>query len=433
VSAKKFTFHELYKYTRINDKRIDKAKIDGYPNFWYITRPDGAETSVQLESGINPKRSIKAPDGERFPVILISSSEHKYGSLSTPWQDVFDTDNGYIRYFGDNKNNTHPPEKKSGNKACLRQFNEFYESKDEHIRKLAAPMLFFRSTKKGIREFLGFGIIEQVSLVTQRDPKSGNTFSNYVYDCAVFNLKMENEHLYWEWIHKRCDKSCTIDETHELAPQSWKDWCKTGKLSLPKVRRKVGFDEIAKKEDQLPVKNSKYDKILKQIYSFYSQTPAKKKRFEMLAAKVSEFILNESGAYEFGWLTQGGGDGGADFYGVLKHGRKFGSAKQIVLGQAKCEKLNTATNGNHIARTVARLKRGWLGVYVTTSYFSKDVQKEIIEDAFPLLLVNGLKVAEVVDQAAYLRGIDVENFLQEVDSEYEKSISNQLPKELLLD
>ena len=92
-------------------------------------------------------------------------------------------------------------------------------------------MLFFRSTKKGIREFLGFGIIEQVSLVTQRDPKSGNTFSNYVYDCAVFNLKMENEHLYWEWIHKRCDKSCTIDETHELAPQSWKDWCKTGNLS----------------------------------------------------------------------------------------------------------------------------------------------------------------------------------------------------------
>jgi hypothetical protein len=58
---------------------------------------------------------------------------------------------------------------------------------------------------------------------------------------------------------------------------------------------------------------------------------------------------------------------------------------------------------------------------------------EHIEDAFPLLLVNGLKVAEVVNQAAYLRGIDVENFLQEVDSEYEKSISNQLPKELLLD
>ena len=69
MSAKKFTFHELYKYTRINDKRIDKAKIDGYPNFWYITRPDGAETSVQLESGINPKRSIKAKDGERFPVL----------------------------------------------------------------------------------------------------------------------------------------------------------------------------------------------------------------------------------------------------------------------------------------------------------------------------------------------------------------------------
>jgi hypothetical protein len=47
-------------------------------------------------------------------------------------------------------------------------------------------------------------------------------------------------------------------------------------------------------------------------------------------------------------------------------GLGFGAAKVIVLGQAKCESLNTPTSGTHIARTFAKLKRGWLRVYVTT-------------------------------------------------------------------
>ena len=36
-------------------------------------------------------------------------------------------------------------------------------------------------------------------------------------------------------------------------------------------------------------------------------------------------------------------------------GTGFGSAKVIVLGQAKCESLDSPTGGNHIARTVAKL------------------------------------------------------------------------------
>ena len=68
-------------------------------------------------------------------------------------------------------------------------------------------------------------------------------------------------------------------------------------------------------------------------------------------------------------------------------GSGFGAAKIIVLGQAKCESLNTPTSGTHIARTVAKLRRGWLGIYVTTSYFSNNVQIEILEDKYPLLLI----------------------------------------------
>ena len=50
-------------------------------------------------------------------------------------------------------------------------------------------------------------------------------------------------------------------------------------------------------------------------------------------------------------------------------GLGFDAEKVIVLGQEKCKSLNTPTSRTHIARTFAKLKRGWLGVYVTISYF----------------------------------------------------------------
>ena len=48
------------------------------------------------------------------------------------------------------------------------------------------------------------------------------------------------------------------------------------------------------------------------------------------------------------------------------------------------ENQKHATNGKDIARTVARLKRGWIGIYITTGYFSEPVQREVIEDKYPL-------------------------------------------------
>ena len=115
-------------------------------------------------------------------------------------------------------------------------------------------------------------------------------------------------------------------------------------------------------------------------------------------------------------------------------GTGFGSAKLIVLGQAKCESLNRPTGGNHIARTVAKLKRGWLGVYVTTSYFSDPAQLEILEDKYPLLLINGKKLAELVNEIVFDQGYkNVAEYLKKVDSEYEGLIQYRDPEEILFE
>ena len=64
-------------------------------------------------------------------------------------------------------------------------------------------------------------------------------------------------------------------------------------------------------------------------------------------------------------------------------------------------KVLTLLSGTHIARTVAKLRRGWLGVYVTTSYFSDKVQIEILEDKYPILLINGKILSEEVNEIVH--------------------------------
>lgn len=83
---------------------------------------------------------------------------------------------------------------------------------------------------------------------------------------------------------------------------------------------------------------------------------------------------------------------------------------------------------------MARLKRGWIGAYVTTSYFSEPMQLEISEDKYPLIKINGLKLAELIDRNVLSGTNDykkLEDYLKMLEEEYNKKISNRKPEEIL--
>jgi hypothetical protein len=123
-----------------------------------------------------------------------------------------------------------------------------------------------------------------------------------------------------------------------------------------------------------------------------------------------------------------------DFVGRLDLGSGFSKVKVILLGQAKCENPNKPTSGVHISRTVARLKRGWIGAYVTTSFFSEPMQREIIEDQYPLLMINGLELArEVLILLEKSGKHSLADYLDELDTEYLGRISARSPEEILID
>ena len=221
----------------------------------------------------------------------------------------------------------------------------------------------------------------------------------------------------------------TVANTLERAPWAWRHWVEHGAVALDRIRRRVSKLLVEGRQSQMPVPGSKEARILEEIYRFYD---GRKARFEALAQVVAERVIGMAGAqYIRGGLTRATADGGIDFIARLDVGAGFGRAKLIVLGQAKCERPGRPTHGNHIARTVARLRRGWLGVYVTTSYFSAQTQREVIEDRYPIVLVCGRRLAEEVHKMLVERGNDdLAQLLEEVDDGYDGILVPRDPEEL---
>ncbi|UNK48013.1 restriction endonuclease [Lysobacter sp. S4-A87] len=426
--VKKFRMGCFYRYAR--PMAPDEETVDGLPNFHHIVSVDGMPT-LQLERGINSPAPTFARDGERLSVILLASNENKLGSAENPWHDTIEPDAGFARYFGDNKTPDLDPGYPKGNRQLLQQF-DLHTSPDRKKRERAAPILLFRSSRKGYKEFAGLSVITGAKRVTQYSERNGGYFTNYLFDLAIVSLTDEKESVDMAWIASRREKGADLTAANALAPKAWREWIQYGSAELEGLRRRVARYHIVSKKEQVAPTESTKRKALDKIYSFYD---GRKHRFEALASLACESMIRDTGAsYRRGWLTRGTGDGGLDFVGRIDVGEGISRTKLVVLGQAKCEKVDTPTGGVHIARTVARLRRGWLGAYVTTSFFSDAVQREIYEDQYPVMLINGSNLVDETTKLQLAAGLPtIEDFLKHVDSTYEDQVSSKLPEEILWD
>jgi len=313
---------------------------------------------------------------------------------------------------------------------------ELHSATSAQARMLAPPVLVFRSTpgrrdgksvNKGFVEFAGACVIERLEYVVQRDPISGRTFPNIVVDLAVIDLAAEGDSLDMHWVDSRRMPGVSALSALELAPASWQRWVKEGRSSISRIRRRPLASRVKAREDQLPVPGSEASLALDAIYHAFD---GHKHAFELLAARVAAEVLGTS--YREGWLTRSGGDGGVDFVGRLDVGSSSANAPLVVLGQAKCVQPNSSISPDQVARVVARLRRGWVGVFVTTGHFSQQAQVEVLDDQYPLVLVAGQDLAEHVLQIA-ARDFDgsLESLLASVINEYPESITSRRPEEVL--
>ncbi|MGW4491335.1 restriction endonuclease [Streptomyces sp. NPDC004376] len=311
-----------------------------------------------------------------------------------------------MRYFGDHKAGlTKLPGTTTGNAALLDAFTG-HQAPTPEERAGAAPLLLFRAVSRNgrVKGFVEF----------------------------LIDLSAENDQVDWDWITARRSSAVSDQEALAKAPRAWREWVKRGHSALPRVRRRVARARVTKVRDQRPAPGSGRDTDLKFIYA---QFDGRKHDFEAVASAVAARVLRGSGHnYREGWITRRSGDGGADFVGRIDLGAGLAGTSLVVLGQAKCIHPDSLVSAEQIARVVARLRRGWIGIYVTTGSFSEPAQLEMVEDQYPILLVNGLDVArELRSMARDDHGDDLAACLDHILHAQGVPITSRRPEEILLD
>ena len=422
----KLRIGDIFRLT--NDYSLDNEEyIDGIKNFIYYTKSNNLDSTFRFERGIHKAKNINAIDGSGDPLIIISSSPHKAGTENTPWKDRYDPDNGIVIYYGDCKNNNDNPSETSGNKVLMDEWKK-HSSNEKSEREKAVPIVFFERIKKGYLQFHGFGVLEKVSLITQKGDKS--EFTNFEFEFCILDLKEENNQLDWDWISDRCNKELTIIDTNKKAPESWKYWIKNGNDKIEKVRRHVLKSRIVDEKDQETPNGSIEKKILNTIVKHYEN---KKLQFELFALQITQFFFMDNNIkYLEGFITKGSGDKGIDFISRIDIGQDLAGIKMVVIGQAKCQ--DATISGKDIARTIAKLKRNYIGVFVTNSTFSKLTQEEILEDQYPLIMINGSKIAQLTNKYILDSSKDLnklQEYLNNLDEQYENYKSNIKPDDII--
>lgn len=419
--------NKIYRMSRPYSEKPEK--IGGYNNYFFYTHTLGKNKAL-IDSGINPIGD-RLPDG-RIPAILININPLKSGSEDTPWMDIIDNDNGFIRYAGDNKPGSNNPDT-SSNLKMIKQYNLHQSNKIED-RRLACPIVVFENiqvgrARKGFKKFLGFGLISRVERIVEFDRRSDSYYPNYVFDISILDMAEEDDTFNWEWISNRRDNNLVAEETLKLAPKSWKKWVQGGTELSFGLQRKIFKPFIISANQQRSI-NSQQKALLNKIYHYYDNN---KHSFEFLAAYITEKIIAQDGSkFELGWITSKSSDGGIDYVGKIGIGKNIALVKIVVLGQAKCIKPESSVSPINLARTVARLQRGWIGSFVTTGVFSEQAQKEVHNDKYPLMLVNGSLVAEIVKRSMHNEKIsNVKTFLKKIDLLYCDKVMNRRVEEII--
>ena len=433
VAERSMHVTDIFRYAKGADPI--EIEIDLHPNYHHYTGTPGLPRLL-LESGINPSAPVMGPDGRRRPVISLRSSPRTAGHESNPWHDEFDLDHGHVRYYGDHKATTVGlPGATPGNKALLDEWR-LHAATTAEERRLAAPLLLYRSAAvqlgnrrvhQGFVEFAGLGVIERLEYVVQRDGRSGRSFPNLLLDIAV--LALPHDALDMRFIDDRRDSTLDALQALRHAPPAWLRWVRDGRVALPQVRRRVLAARVLTGPQQMP--DSAEDRaLLDHLHGFFD---GRKHAFELLASYVAASVLGDSGGrYRAGWITRAGGDGGMDFVGRLDVGTADNNTPLIVLGQAKCIKPSSSISPDEVARLVARLRRGWVGVFVTTGAFSKQAQVEIIDDQYPVVLVAGKALVTHVQRIAAAQSDgDVNRLLAQVAEEYDANVLYRRPEEVL--
>lgn len=333
---------------------------------------------VVAKSGIPAKAGRKRASDLAFVVLVTTFGESE-------WPDTLDLETGHFTYYGDNRHPGTDTNKTSlGGNSLL---DDVYDLLHRGERASLPPLLIFQSLKvdrKAHMKFLGLaapgadGLTASDDLVSVWRIKDRSRFTNKKARMTVLRAPRITR----KWLIDLVHGVPSIESPH--CPDEWRHWVRTGfyqalEAQKPRIPRE--------KKHQMPL-DSFEKQILRTLFEELDD-----REFEYAAAELVKLMDERFIELE---VTPKSRDGGRDVIGLYRVGHDQHQLRLSVFVEAKRWNPSQGVGVKPVSRLISRIKHRDLGVFITTSYFDKQVQRELIDDNHPVLLVSGGDIARLL-------------------------------------
>lgn len=333
---------------------------------------------VVAKSGIPAKAGRKRASDLAFVVLVTTFGESE-------WPDTLDLETGHFTYYGDNRHPGTDTNKTSlGGNALL---DDAYDLLHRGERASLPPFLIFQSLKidgKAYMKFLGLaapgaeGLTASDDLVSVWRIKDRSRFTNKKARMTVLRAPKITR----SWLVDMVAGTPSAESPH--CPEEWRHWVRTGfyralEAQKPRIPRE--------KKHQMPLDAFEED-ILRTLFEELDD-----REFEYAAAELVKLMDERFIELE---VTPKSRDGGRDVVGLYRVGHDQHQLRLSVFVEAKRWNPTHGVGVKPVSRLISRIKHRDLGVFITTSYFDTQVQRELIDDNHPVLLVSGGDIARLL-------------------------------------
>jgi hypothetical protein len=355
-----------------------KKEEDQFNRFFRFDDSKG----INNTSGFRPKSksNTKSTDIEDCAFCVLVSN---FGE--SEWPDSLNYEIGQFTYYGDNR--------KAGNaiSSTVVGGNRFLESIFSKLhtldRKSIPPILCFEVVKAASSTYMKFlglaapgaqGLGQTDDLVAVWKVSSGKRFQNYK---AIFSI-LKEEQLSKKWLNDLVSGLMPAESSY--CPKSWSYWVDTGIYKVLECSKELA---PRKKLEQLP-QNKLENSVLKYLFDNLSD-----REFEYASAELVKLV---DPCFRDLLVTRASRDGGRDVIGSYYLGHEEHQIRLSAFVEAKKWKLDSAIGVKQVMRLISRLKHRDIGVFITTSFFDPQVQKELLEDGHPVMLISGGDIARLL-------------------------------------
>ena len=331
--------------------------------------------------GIRPLRYTSALSTHGLPAYLVLVTNDVTSGQLNPWDDIVDLSNAEIRYWGDAKSSNGKRIDEFKGNAVLRKIYDYLLGGE---KALVPPILHFSKPRSGQVKFNGLCVLSKLEISWFDD--HGTPIRNYHAHLTILDC----EEVVIEWLHNRVSASTisTIDD-HANCPDSWRHYKKGNLKPID-----IWFKKIRAQSHQLPPEGSDDDHLLSQLVEL---DPYKfEKAIVSLFQQMSEIAHHVAG-------TRASKDGGFDFFGTFRLPRPL-NYEIAFRGEVKRYSRGNSVDPRSVSRLVARLNRREYGIFVTTSYFTQQAQREVLADGYPVHLISGSDLVLILKHLRLVSG-----------------------------